>query len=114
MEKTKLEIKVNVGDRIGMIIKFLDPKKYELREAEVESIKITKNGTKVYAPKCFRTIDLEEIEFNTSWIKQNKNLILTREPVLMDDELRDRMNNWCRFATEHYEKIEKDNLLWMK
>lgn len=105
-----MQIKVNVGDRIGMIIKFLDPKKYELREAEVKTIKITKNGAKVYAPKCFRPIDLEEIEFNTSWMKQNKNLILTREPVLMDDELRERMDGWCGWATEHYEELENDGL----
>lgn len=101
-----MQTKAKIGDSIGMIIKFLDPKKYELREAIVTSIRITKRGIKVYAPKCFRPILLDEIESNTSWMKQNKNIILVREPVLLDDEIRDRMNIWCDWATEHYEELD--------
>lgn len=74
----------------------------------MKSIRVTKNGVKVYEPKRFRPIELSEIESNTSWMKQNKNLILTKEPVLLDDEIRERINRWCDWATEHYEDLERN------
>lgn len=101
-----MEIKVEVGNSVGMIIKFLDPPKYELRECKVTSIRITKQGTKVYAPKCFRPIFYDEIEFNTKWMNQNKNIVLVREPVLLNDEIRERMNRWCDWATDHYNELD--------
>lgn len=88
-----MEVKINVGDSIGIILKFLDPQKYELREAKITEIRTTGSGVKVYAPKRFHPILIEEIESNTSWMKQNRNLILTIDPETLPlvKELRDRI-----------------------
>lgn len=103
-----MQTNVKIGDMIGMIIKFLEPKKYELMESCVTSIRETKKCIKVYAPKCFHPLDLSEIESNTNWMNENKNLILVREPVLMSEELRERMQCWCDWATDHYDELERD------
>ena len=97
---------VKLGDIIGMIVKFIEPQKYELREAKVTSIRITKQGTKIYAPKCFHPIFLDEIECNTNLMNENKDIVLVHEPVLLNDEIRERMQRWCEFATEHYDKFD--------
>lgn len=98
---------IKIGDKIGMIIKYLNPRKYELIEDNVKSIVVTKNGVKVCSKKSFFPLELHEIELNTSMMKKDKKLILKGEPVLIDDELRKRMNDWCMFATEHYDELEK-------
>lgn len=103
----RLGVKPKIGDSVGMILKFLEPKKYELREAKITSIRITRQGSKVYAPKRFHPIFEEDIVSSTSWMKQNKDLILVREPILLDDELRDRMVRWCKWATEHYQDLDR-------
>jgi hypothetical protein len=54
-----------------------------------------------------RPVDYEEIVDNAEIMKKNPNLILVREPFLLDDELRDRVTKWVEWAN-HADPKEYD------
>lgn len=90
---------VKVGDTIGLISKVLFNMKddrtnyWKLDEGKVKSITLNSKGRRVKADH-FYTLDAEEIEFNTKWMLESDRLILTREPFILSDELRARVNKW--------------------
>lgn len=43
-------------------------------------------------------VDYEEIVSNANLMKENPNLILVREPFLLDDELKERCVKWVEWA----------------
>lgn len=94
-----MEMTVKIGDTIGLISKVLfnmrDNREnyWKLSEGKVKSITINSKGRRVKADH-FYTLDAEEIELNTKWMLENERLILTREPFILTDELRQRVEKW--------------------
>ena len=92
-------MEVRRGDTIGFIQKVLFNMKddrtnyWKLSEGKVKSITINSRGRRVKADH-FYTLDAEEIEHNTNWMLENDRIILTREPFIMTDELRARVERW--------------------
>ena len=90
---------VNIGDSVGLIYKVLFNSKdnrenyWKLCEGKVKSITINSKGRHVKADH-FYTLDAEEIELNTKWMIEAERLILTREPFILTEELRERVNMW--------------------
>lgn len=90
---------VQLGDTIGLINKVLfnmkdDRENYwKLSEGKVKSITLNRKGRRVKADH-FYTLDAEEIESNTKWMLESDRLILTREPFILTDELRHRVERW--------------------
>lgn len=94
-----MEMTVKIGDTIGLISKVLfnmrDNREnyWKLSEGKVKSITINSKGRRVKADH-FYTLDAEEIELNTKWMLENERLILTSEPFILTDELRQRVDKW--------------------
>lgn len=92
-------MEVRRGDTIGIIQKVLFNMKdgrtnyWKLSEGKIKSITINSRGRRVKADH-FYTLDAEEIEHNTNWMLKNDRLILTREPFVLTDELRARVEKW--------------------
>ena len=92
-------MEVRRGDTIGLIQKVLFNMKddrtnyWKLSEGKIKSITINSRGRRVKADH-FYTLDAEEIEHNTNWMLENDRLILTREPFILTDELRARVERW--------------------
>lgn len=90
---------VQLGDTIGLINKVQFNMKdnrtnyWRLSEGKVKSITINSRGRRVKADH-FYTLDADEIEENTKWMEQAKRLILTTEPFILTDELRQRVERW--------------------
>ena len=98
-------MEVRCGDTIGLIQKILFNMKddrtnyWQLAEGKVKSITINSRGRRVKADH-FYTLDAEEIEHNTKWMLENDRLILTREPFILTDELRARVEKWIERENE--------------
>ena len=94
-----MDVHVHVGNTIGLIIKVLFNMKdnrenyWKLTEGKVKSITLNSKGRRVKADH-FYTLDAEEIEFNTKWMLESDRLILTQEPFILTDELRQRVEKW--------------------
>lgn len=73
--------------------------KFKFRE-ESFTRRITSKGDLVYSKMLQFPIDYEEIVDNANIMKKNPNLILTREPFLLDDELRDKVVKWVEWANK--------------
>ena len=90
---------VKVGDSIGLISKVLFNMKdnrenyWKLSDGKVKSITINSKGRRVKADH-FYTLDADEVENNTKWMLEADRLILTHEPFILTDELRERVTNW--------------------
>ena len=92
-----------IGDTIGYIQKYLrDENPYALVEAKVTSIRLTKEGLKVYAPKKFRPLYADDIKFNTD-IMSGDSLILVKEPFVLNDITRPRAERWVAAVNENPE-----------
>ena len=96
---------VKVGDSIGLINKVLFNMKddrtnyWKLSEGKVKSITINSKGRRVKADH-FYTLDAEEIEDNTKWMLETEGLIVTREPFILTDKLRERVTSWIERENE--------------
>lgn len=92
--------------KIGYISKYdleLNPhltEKFKFREATFTR-RITGRGDRVYSKLLQRPVDYEEIEFNAELMKkENSNLIIVGEPFLLDDELREKVVAWVKWANQ--------------
>lgn len=96
---------VKLGDTIGLINKVLFNMKddrtnyWSLSEGKVKSITLNRKGRRVKA-EHFYTLDADEIEANTKWMLETECLILTCEPFILTDELRERVNRWIEAENE--------------
>lgn len=74
--------------------------------------KITSKSDRVYS-KMFHTMDYEEIVGNANIMKESPRLILISEPFLLDDELRERVIRWVKWANsvdpKEYDPFEQLN-----
>ena len=92
---------ITLNDTIGYVQKFLvdGKEQFEYIEVKIKSIRIGKRGTKVYTDK-FHTLDAEEIESNTQWLKDAPSLVLIQEPFITNPEFAGR----CKRNVEHWNK----------
>lgn len=73
--------------------------KFKFREASFTR-KINSRGDKIYSKLLQYPIDYEEIKSNADIMKNHDNLILVREPFLLDDELREKVTKWVEWANK--------------
>lgn len=91
--------------KIGYITQYdlkLNPhltESFHFREASCTK-RLTSRGYRVYSKMLIRPVDYEEILDNTNIMKQNPKLILVKEPFLLDDELRDKVIKWVKWANK--------------
>ena len=81
-------------------------KKFEFKEATFTR-RISSRGDRVYSKLLLFPVDYEEIVDNANIMKKNSNIILTREPFLLDDELREKVTKWVEWAN-HADPKEYD------
>lgn len=72
-------------------------KKFEFREATFTRT-INSRGDKIRSKMLISAVDYEEIVSNAQIMKDNPSLILTSEPFLLDDELREKCIKWVEWA----------------
>lgn len=73
--------------------------KFKFREAKFTR-RITSKGDRVYSKILQFPVDYEEIVDNANIMKKNSRLILTREPFLLDDELKEKVVKWVEWANK--------------
>lgn len=109
MQMALAALEIKIGDMIGLVNKVLfnmrdDRTNYwKLSEGKVKSITLNRKGRRVKADH-FYTLDAEEIEFNTKWMLENDRLIVTREPFILTDELRKRVEAWIERENANHEE----------
>ena len=55
---------------------------------------------KVYSKMLLYPVDYEDIVSTAEMMKKNPNLIIVREPFLLDDELRQKVTKWVEWANK--------------
>lgn len=73
--------------------------RFQFREATFTH-RISSRGDRVYSKMFQFPVDYEEIVDNANIMRKNPQLILTREPFLLDDELRDKVVKWVEWANK--------------
>lgn len=92
-------------NRVGYIVEYdlkMNPHlkgRFRFRE-ESFTRRIGPRSDKVYSKLFQRPVDYEEIESNARIMKNNPKLVLVREPFLLDDELREKVVSWVKWANE--------------
>lgn len=71
--------------------------KFKFREATFTR-RISSRGDRVYSKMLQFPVDYEEIVDNANIMKENPEVILVREPFLLDDDLRDKVTKWVDWA----------------
>lgn len=92
------QIRVKIGDTIGLVQKVMWDNQgrenyWKLTEGKVKSITENSKGRRVKADH-FYTLSANEVEENAAWMLENEGVIITCEPFVMTDELRQRVQNW--------------------
>ena len=73
--------------------------RFKFREASFTR-RISSRGDRVYSKMLQFPVDYEEIVDNANIMKNNSDLILVREPFLLDDELREKVVRWVDWANK--------------
>lgn len=73
--------------------------KFKFREATFTR-RITSKSDRVYSKMLQFPVDYEEIVDNANIMKKNSQLILVREPFLLDDELKEKIVKWVEWANK--------------
>ena len=91
--------------KIGYIAEYdleLNPhltEKFKFREATFTR-RISSRGDRVYSKMLQFPVDYEEIVDNANMMKNNSDIILVREPFLLDDELKEKVTKWVDWANK--------------
>ena len=91
--------------KIGYIAEYdleLNPhltEKFKFREATFTR-RISSRGDRVYSKMLQLPVDYDEIVDNANMMKNNSNIILVREPFLLDDELKEKVTKWVDWANK--------------
>ena len=91
--------------KIGYIVEHnleLNPhltEKFKFREATFTR-RISSRGDRVYSKMLQFPVDYEEIVDNANMMKNNSDIILVREPFLLDDELKEKVTKWVDWANK--------------
>lgn len=62
--------------------------------------RISSRGDRVYSKMLQLPVDYEEIVDNANIMKNNSDIILVREPFLLDDELKEKVTKWVDWANK--------------
>ena len=73
--------------------------RFKFREASFTR-RISSRGYRVYSKMLQFPVDYEEIVDNANIMKNNSDLILVREPFLLDDELKEKVTKWVDWANK--------------
>lgn len=73
--------------------------RFQFREASFTR-RISSRGDRVYSKMLLFPVDYEEIVDNANSMKKNSSIILVREPFLLDDELREKVEKWVEWANK--------------
>lgn len=73
--------------------------KFKFKEASFTR-RISSRGDRVYSKMLMYPVDYEEIVDNANMMKNNSDLILVREPFLLDDELKEKVVRWVEWANK--------------
>ena len=91
--------------KIGYIAEYdleLNPhltEKFKFRESTFTR-RISSRGDRVYSKMLQFPVDYEEIVDNANIMKNNSDIILVREPFLLDDELKEKVTKWVDWANK--------------
>ena len=91
--------------KIGYIAEYdleLNPhltEKFKFRESTFTR-RISSRGDRVYSKMLQFPVDYEEIVDNANIMKNNSDIILVREPFLLDDELKEKVTKWVDGANK--------------
>ena len=91
--------------KIGYIAEYdleLNPhltEKFKFRESTFTR-RISSRGDRVYSKMLQFPVDYEEIVDNANMMKNNSDIILVREPFLLDDELKEKVIKWVDWANK--------------
>ena len=91
--------------KIGYIAEYdleLNPhltEKFQFRESTFTR-RISSRGDRVYSKMLQFPVDYEEIVDNANMMKNNSDIILVREPFLLDDELKEKVTKWVDWANK--------------
>ena len=91
--------------KIGYIAEYdleLNPhltEKFKFRESTFTR-RISSRGDRVYSKMLQFPVDYEEIVDNANMMKNNSDIILVREPFLLDDELKEKVTKWVDWANK--------------
>lgn len=73
--------------------------RFQFREASFTR-RISSRGDRVYSKMLLFPVDYEEIVDNANSMKKNSSIILVREPFLLDDGLREKVEKWVEWANK--------------
>lgn len=73
--------------------------RFKFREASFTR-KINSRGDRVYSKMLLYPVDYEDIVSTAEMMKKNPNLIIVREPFLLDDELQQKVTKWVEWANK--------------
>ena len=73
--------------------------RFKFREASFTR-RISSRGDRVYSKMLQFPVDYEEIVDNADIMKNNSDIILVREPFLLDDELKEKVTKWVDWANK--------------
>ena len=73
--------------------------RFKFREASFTR-RISSHGDRVYSKMLQFPVDYEEIVDNANIMKNNSDIILVREPFLLDDELKEKVTKWVDWANK--------------
>ena len=73
--------------------------RFKFREASFTR-KINSRGDRVYSKMLLYPVDYEDVVSTAEMMKKNPNLIIVREPFLLDDELRQKVTKWVEWANK--------------
>lgn len=94
----KKKVVTNMAMKIGYIQEIdlqLNPQykeRFRFKEASFTR-RISSRGDRVYSKMLAYPVDYEEIVDNANIMKKNSKVILVREPFLLDDELRKKLQS---------------------
>ena len=92
-------MKIGYIEEIDLELNTHSNEKFKFREATFTR-RITSRGDRVYSKLLLFQVDYEEIVDNANIMKNNSDIILTREPFLLDDELREKCVRWVEWANK--------------
>ena len=73
--------------------------RFKFREASFTR-RISSRGDRVYSKMLQFPVDYDEIVDNANMMKNNSDIILVREPFLLDDELKEKVTKWVDWANK--------------
>ena len=100
------EKNMKIGDSIGALYQREKDgvKEWYLCESPISKITTTRNGTKIHTRKHFYPLDMEDVESTTEIMEKAKDFIITREPMLLTEPIRQHCERWVEWANANPDK----------